>query len=705
MLLRVAATALAAGAGLALLVQTAAADAPVETAIKGWIASVDAAPDWNATYTSLDYDAADNRAVLTGLAITSQVPGVAVNFGIIALTDFAETADGGFAAGRITADEGTVEVGPFKIAVSDAEFNTFTMPAIPALRWDPQHPFTSLVRAYAPLGRMAMTNGRIASLGVIQNNAGVSSRIVYDQFRIDRWADGKITAITAGPLNMESPSPDGLMRMRVASVEARDFDIDAMLRVFDPDRYAGGVGDGVWHTVTGLAAYHDFAVAGPGLKLTMKLLSVENLKLRQPRQSFADSIDRFMVDPNATADDPQSAEMAVDLLSTYGVGRLGISGLDIAAAGLNGFHLGGFNISDLSIDRLGEYAIDDFATDVPDVGVFKLGHFAIGNVVLPGADALRRAMVASQGTGNVDMASLAPKPGFVELSDLDVAPATSPRITLGRLRLDLARYVGAIPTSVSADLGNLTVPVSALKPSQQAVFKRLGYETLDLGYTLKADWNETDETLAIDHLNFDLKDAGGLRLKMLLSGLPREAIENPQALADVLPALSLKAAALTLKDDSIVGKGLDLLAEKMHAKPETFREQFASAMPLLLSLFVLNDPKVATVVRKSGILAKLAPVVKAFVGAPGSSITVSLAPPTPVALPAIAEAADKEPETLTTMLGLTVSSSATPPPETPKVQDKTQDGAGRRNGPGGRRYAPDQPARVARSYSGRLRRM
>ncbi len=85
-------------------------------------------------------------------------------------------------------------------------------------------------------------------------------------------------------------------------------------------------------------------------------------------------------------------------------------------------------------------------------------------------------------------------------------------------------------------------------------------------------------------------------------------------------------------------------------------------MPLLLSLFVLHDPKVAAVVRESGILATLAPVVKAFIAAPGSSITVALAPPTPVAFPAITLAVQNEPASLITLLGLTVGSSAMPPP-------------------------------------------
>ena len=673
MLFRFVAAGLAAGAGLALLVQTAAAQEPVETAITGWVASIDASPDWKAAYKSLTYDAAGNRAVLTGLVIQSQVPGIDISFGTIAITGFAAAPDGGFTASHITADEGTVEAGPFKVALSDAEVNEFAMPALPAFAWDAQHPFTSVIKAYAPFSRLAMTNGRIGSLGLIQNNAGVTSRVAYQQFRIDRWAGGKIAAITAGPLTMESPNPDGLVTMKVASFEARDIDLDAVLSVLDPDRYAGGVGDGVWHTVTGLAAYHDFAVAGPGLKLTMTLLSSEGFKLRQPRHSFASYLDGIIAHPDVPTDDPQGAQAAVDMLSAYGIGRLGVSGLDVSGTGANAFHLGGFNVSDVSIDRLGEFAVDDCTAEVEGVGSFKLGHFAFGNVVLPGADALVQAILASQGGDNVDTTKLAPKPGFVEMSGLDLSVADTPRVTLGKLRVDMADYVGPLPTTVAADVGDLVVPVSALDASGQAVFSKLGYDTLDVGYQLKLHWNEADESLTVDPMRFDLKGAGGLGVSMLLGGLPREAIETPESLPDVLPTLSLRTATLTLKDDSIVGKGLDLLAEKMHASPDKFRQQFADAMPLLLSLFVLHDPKVATIVRQSGILAKLAPVVKAFVASPGSSITVSLAPPTPVAFSAISAAADVDPASLVTMLGLTAAGSATlpsdgggtKPPETP----------------------------------------
>lgn len=658
---RFAAVALVAGAGLALFVGTAAAETPVETAVKGWVASVDASPDWTASYTSLAYDAATDRAILTGLAIRSQAPGVDINFGTIALSGFIATPEGGFTAARITADEGTLEAGAIKAVVSDSEVNGFAMPALPALTWDAQHPFTSFIKAYAPLSRLSMTNGRIASLGLIENNAGIASRIAYDQFRIDRWSGGKIAAITAGPLSMELPGKDGLMTMKVASFEARDLDIDAMLRVFDPDRYASGVGDGVWRKVTGLSAYHDFTVSGPGVKLAMTLLALEDFKLRQPRHSFAAYLDRIFADPNAPTDDPQTAQAMADMVSAYSLGRMGMSGLDIAAEGMKSFHLGGFNLSDLSVDRLGEFAVDDLATAVEDVGAFKLGHFAIGNMALPGAEGLRQAILAGQGNGEPDIAGLTPKPGFVEMAGLDVAAMGSPRVILDKMRIDLADYIGAVPTTAQVDIAGLVVPVSVLDSNSREAFAKLGYDTLDIGYRLKANWNEADETLDVGDLRVDLKGAGGIALSMLLGGLPREAIEKPESLPDVLPGLLLQNAALTFKDDSIVGKGLDLLAAKMHAKPETFRQQFADAMPLLLSLFVLNDPKVTALVRETGILARLAPVVKAFVAAPGSSITVALKPPEPVAIATISDAADNAPASLITMLGMTVGSSAMPP--------------------------------------------
>ena len=645
------------------------AEEPVETALKGWVAAIDASPDWSANYSGLSYDPATKTAVLRGLKIGTEKPGLVAEFGAISVTAYAQAADGGFSASRIAADKGTITAGPLSMTLTDVELNEFGAPAVGPITWDPQHLFTSAIRAYAPLAKMRLTNGRIGSFDFTEDNKGVKSRISYGQFRIDRWADGKIAGVTAGPLAMESPSPDGLLRMKVASVEGRNIDLDQLLRVYDPGRYAGGVGDMVWHPVMGLAAYHDFAIDGPGLKVSMALLSLENFKLRQPKRSFSEFLDRALANPDAHADDKEAAQAVLSLLSAYGIGRFGISKLDVQATGIDRFHLGGFSLTDLSMDGLGEFAVDDFNGLVRDQGSLKVARFAFGGVVFPGYDVLDRAMQADMAGDAVDVLSVMPKLGFVEAKGIDVATPDVPRTTLDHLRVDLSKYIGPIPTAIVADLGGLVLPVSLIDDADaRSVFKKLGYDKIDLSYGLKLGWAEPEQTVKLDELRVALKGAGSFVTSMALVGLPRQAIEHPDTLEQVLPGLKLQTAALTFTDESIVGKGLDLLAEKMHAPAAKFRQQFADAIPFLLTLTALNDPKFMALVKQSGLLARLQPVLKAFIATPGSSITIKLAPPTPLTVAEVTKAADATPERLADLVGLSISTTGTMPAPAPAPQ-------------------------------------
>ena len=151
----------------------------------------------------------------------------------------------------------------------------------------------------------------------------------------------------------------------------------------------------------------------------------------------------------------------------------------------------------------------------------------------------------------------------------------------------------------------------------------------------------------------------------------------------------------------------------MNAPVGMFRDQFADAMPFLLSVAVQNDPQLMAIVNKSGLFKQLTPVVRDFVANPGSSITVSLAPPSPIALQAITDAVESTPERVVEMLGLTItgekgalpapSEPAPPPTEpgvtTPSVEPTTPptDGGGGGDGGGtqGGGMTPATPAQPA----------
>ena len=116
-----------------------------------------------------------------------------------------------------------------------------------------------------------------------------------------------------------------------------------------------------------------------------------------------------MLDPNYEPDSDEDLQAVVAMVSCYGVGRTGISGLDVTATGIEGIHLGGFNISDLSVDRLGEFAINDFGAAVADQGSLRIGHFALGNMALPGAEGLLAAIRAEAAGEEVDPAAVMPR--------------------------------------------------------------------------------------------------------------------------------------------------------------------------------------------------------------------------------------------------------------------------------------------------------
>jgi hypothetical protein len=144
---------------------------------------------------------------------------------------------------------------------------------------------------------------------------------------------------------------------------------------------------------------------------------------------------------------------------------------------------------------------------------------------------------------------------------------------------------------------------------------------------------------------------------------------------DAAPDLSLINAKITFTDDSVVDKALVMLAEKLKFPQDKIRQQFADALPFLLSITVLSDPTMMKIFRQSGLLGKVTPAIKSFMATPGSSITATFAPSKPVPLASIAPAVENTPETVIDMLGFSLSSDgkAVAPPApapTPPAEDE-----------------------------------
>jgi len=712
---------LAAAAVSFVLPHTASAEEAVEAAIRDWIAAVDATPEWSATYGTLVYDAASDTALLTDLAVRaeagSSATGVAVTLATLAVSGYVEAPDG-FKVRTVTADGGTVEAAFMKFRLDDIAFDDLAVPAFDGFAFDEKKPFSSIMAAYKAAIGISLREGRLGSVTLDQTHEGVTSKVVYENFLIRDFTDGKVASFDAGPIRMESPTPDGLINMTIGRIESRDTDLGAFVHVYDPESYVNGVGDMVWRNAMAYAAYDDIVMDVPGAKLAIGNIVLEDFRLRQPPVSFVGFFDEVMVHPNMP--DALAERLAMRampaMFSSFSVGRFAILDTSVEAMGIDHLVVRDFHLNDFSIDGLGEFGLEGIEGVVQGQGAIELDRFAFGGITFGGYDALTALIAASTASPPADMTAFAPHLGFVEMLGLNLQTPDIPRLDLARFRADLGDYVGIIPTSASVDMTGLSIPVSAITDAEaREMLRRLGYDRIVSAFGFTADYDQAGERITLADLHYGIEDMGSFFMSGVLAGLPFAALTDDALLEVVTPQLLLENASFSFKDDSIVGKGLDLLAGYMNAPVGLFRDQFADAMPFLLSIAVQNDPQLMAIVNKSGLFKQLTPVVRDFVANPGSTITVSLAPPSPIALQAITDAVANTPERVVEMLGLTITgekgslpapSEPAPSPtdpggSTPSVEPSTPptDG-GDSGGTGSGGMTPATPAQPAETVDG-----
>ena len=649
--LRTTATALAA---FLCFTAIAVAEEPAEAFLKSWIASIDAAPEWRATYSSLSSDPAGSRTTIYGVSVTSVSPGFSLAFDSVAVTGFVPSAEGTFAATEVRLDGGEIGAGFVTIGIANAAFRNFVLPSGGGFSWDRAQPFAAMIKALAPLAKAKMTTGRIGSLVVTEEIEGVTSRASYGQIVIEGWADGKIASIKAGPLKTETPAEEPLTAIAVATAESRDIDLDAMLALYDPERYVGGVGDLVWRTTVGKATYRDIVAAIPGVGLTIAEASIADFKVRQPKGGIGILLRIDAPGAGVPADDPAAAASALGLLSAYGVGKFDMRDLEVRAIGIDRMRMGRLSLTDFSSDKIGEFAIDDLESAVGGQGSVTIGHLAFGGLVLPPFESVMAAVKAENAGDDVDVSAILPTIGFVEAADVDIALAALPRTMLTRFRVDLDNYVGQVPTSIALDLAGADVPTDLIAYHRaRRLLEDFGYDRALIDAGLTMDWDEAGE-IAVKNYRLAIKDVGAVSGDAILTGLrPSEAADLAQDAA--LERLSLVRGSLTVTDDSIVGRGLAAQAARLKADPAKFREQFATGLPFMLTF--LGD---------MNLQKQLAPVLQAFVRTTGGSITAMAGPASPVPLSLIAAAGETAPFTLLKMLSVSFSGVAgEPPPPSP----------------------------------------
>ncbi|WP_018184349.1 hypothetical protein [Kaistia granuli] len=629
----------------------ALAEEPVETAIRGWVAALDASPNWVAGFAELSYDESQRAATIRNLTIRSETLAtkIEISFGTLGVTGYAETSDGGFKAIELSADDSKIVVGDIAdVKMRDIRVDNLSVPSFANFVFDPARAFTSVVKGLSIAAKTSIDSIRIGHVESTQSAEGQTSKASYGSYELKGMADGKIDQVTLGPVSQEMPSPDGLVTFKVDKIEARKYDLDALIAVLDPDRFVGGVGDGKWRDVLGLEVYSNFAVDVPGASVRVGSFEAENLRVRQPKRSFSELFDTLFAKPDMSEDD--MAQLARDhiagLFSVVGVGALRMNDLDITAPEVERFHLGDFHINDFSSDGIGEIGLSDLDAAVQDKGSIGAERLAIGGFKFPDPDLLVQAIYASERGIDVNPLPLVPTFGFAEAINFDVTQSGKKLGSVDRARTDLSDYIGPVPTKIVTDIRGLDLDLSQIEDRRaREMIRGLGYDRLMADYGFKIAWREADESVTIDSFRLAIKDMATVTMDATLTGLTRRAIEDPKALEAALPSLLFTRGKLAIEDKSIVERAVGMQAKKMNVEPDKFRQQIAGALPLFL--MVLKNP---------GFQAKLAPALQAFIKAPGT-MTITAAPATPIPVLQLIDAAENTPQKLPDLLQVEIKTT------------------------------------------------
>lgn len=624
----------------------------IQTVIDDWIdALVAENPILSADYEAITVTG--DTVTITGLTIYDPASDGGVQFDTITIGGYSELPPTGFAMASFAIDHVIARVEGAVTEMFNFGISNLTVPETGAM-FDAEAPFTSIIDVFGLVAASSLDRLSIGRIVVTQDQGGLNSVVTYNNYLVVGVDAGRIASVTVGPYFVESPSPDGLFRISIASAQSSGIDLNAITHVFDDANFANGAGDLEWQTLIGHSSYTGIVAEAPDLQVRIRGITLDDLNLRQPNQPVGALIDMLLVGTDLPPIEVEEmiGDRMLDFFTPYEIGHFAIEGLDIYSHDIARFHIGDFHIDNLSADGLGELGFGDVDLILEDIGALRIDSFAVGDIVMPPHDVMRAAIRAAVGGEEPDPLAFIPTVGYLDLAGFEFgAPGQIP-FAVDRAQLLFGGYVGPTPTGYRLEVQGFAAPLTLLDDEFSRLLMQLGYSEAKGDFTLDIAWNEQTETLALNDLYLALQGAGSIRANLSLVGITREMLENPEAMATLAPEqLRLGGAQLLVTDETVANRLFAWTAEGTNTPAEQYRDEFIRGLPFLLSVMMDRD-----------LAAQISPALQQFLRTPGT-LSLTVAPAEPVPFAEIIDTLTRAPTDLLQLLGVTMV--AEPPAGTP----------------------------------------
>ena len=235
---------------------------------------------------------------------------------------------------------------------------------------------------------------------------------------------------------------------------------------------------------------------------------------------------------------------------------------------------------------------------------------------------------------------------IAEATGLEVGPSDKNyRVTVDRVSVEMSDVVGGEPQASRGAVERIVVPAEAFAESD---FKpeMLGYDDIVLGVTWDGARDPAAKTMTISDFTVSMENGGTLYLTAELGNLPDPTAVQSENRAAAASELVVHSATVRYEDDSLAEKILDMQAEKQGVTREQYAQQITGALPFLLA--ALNNPQFQN---------QVSTALGAFLQNP-ESLTVRVAPETPINGAEIARIMSTAPQTLPDRLKASITANS-----------------------------------------------
>ena len=412
--------------------------------------------------------------------------------------------------------------------------------------------------------------------------------VTFSDIVLSDVTDGTAASVTLGGVTTDSEEVNATF----GAISASNFDIGGVLALYG---LVDGGGQTELETIYTDFAFEGGTVTSPEVNCTIGAAETAEFKARPLNYSFADimALSEALDDSEGETPDPEvtgdALRMYVDLLTAFETSPVSFDGFDCSGVDDEDRTIA-FSIARMSMDGMRPGYYPAYTIDGLDITMEDDGSVSVGSVTFKGMDlsgpiaTIQSAPAAIDETWFNDNARLL-VPAFEGFSFSDVAvdvpdpEAPSERIvgSIGAFDLTLGEYLNGLPTSISTTASNIVADIPAdTQDEQLAQLQALGVTSLDLGFALKASWNEAEDQIDLTEFSVSGADLATVKLAGTIANAT-EALFGLDTDAALAAAMGMAIANLNLDvtDQGLSDIILASVAAEQGSDPATMRPVFA----------------------------------------------------------------------------------------------------------------------------------